>query len=236
MHRLDPELLLHILHYTSPSFVAPAHLRRLNSLKAVSRAWAHAVRHVLKQHASTRPMLELFRQDCEGPFCLKLPLRCRINPYASEHGLTVLSVIDDFHILNRCVEAQISELSIEARPCTLDACPCTWHFEEVLGDAHDPALCLADLRIRHITLEVAGNKFTSLTDAMQTEFSNAEIEHATDRGLCGQHSLLLACIHLGHTFANTWLSVGLLRVLRSLQDTHQKSVLTFISTQTHTSA
>ena len=71
---------------------------------------------------------------------------------------------------------------------------------------------------------------------MQTEFSNAEIEHATDRGLCGQHSLLLACIHLGHTFANTWLSVGLLRVLRSLQDTRQKSVLTFISTQTHTSA
>ena len=236
MHRLDPELLLHILHHTSPSFVTPAHLRRLNSLKAVSRTWAHAVRHVLRQYASTRPMLELFREDCDGPFCLKLPLRCRINPYASEHGLTVLSVIDDFHILNRCVEAQISELSIEARPCTLDACPCTWHFEEVLGDAHDPALCLADLRIRHITLEVAGNKFTSLTDAMQTEFSNAEIEHATDRGLCGQHSLLLACIHLGHTFANTWLSVGLLRVLRSLQDRHQKSVLTFISTQTHTSA
>jgi hypothetical protein len=242
MQRLDPELLLHILHYTSPSFVAPAHLRRLNSLKAVSRTWARAVRHVLKQHAPSRAMLELFREDCEGPFCLTLPLPCRINPYASSHGLTVLSVLDDFQILNRCVEAVISELSIEATPCAqnddarFSPCPCTWHFEEVLGDAHDPGLCLADLRIRHITLEVAGKKFTSLTDALATEFSNAEIEHATDRGLCGQHSLLLACIHLGHTFANTWLSVGLLRVLRSLQDTHQKSVLTFISTQTRTSA
>jgi hypothetical protein len=69
---------------------------------------------------------------------------------------------------------------------------------------------------------------------MQTEFSNSEIEHATDRGLCGQHSLLLACIHLGHTFANTWLSVGLLRVLRSLQDTQRNSVLTFIATETPT--
>ena len=237
MHRLDPELLLHILHYTSPSFVTPAHLRRLNSLKAVNTTWHHTIRRVLKQHAPTRALLELFREDCEGPFCLTLPLPCRINPYASSHGLTVLSVLDDFQILNRCVDAVLLDLCIEARPCTLDdACPCTWHFEEVLGDAHDPALCLADLRIRHITLEVAGKKFTSLTDAMQTEFSNAEIEHATDRGLCGQHSLLLACIHLGHTFANTWLSVGLLRVLRSLQDTHQKSVLTFISTQTHTSA
>ena len=237
MQRLDPELLLHILHYTSASFVTPAHLRRLNSLKAVSRTWARAVRHVLKQHAPSRAMLELFREDCEGPFCLTLPLPCRINPYASSHGLTVLSVLDDFQILNRCVDAVLLDLCIEARPCTLDdACPCTWHFEEVLGDAHDPALCLATLHIRRITLDVAGNKFTSLTDAMQTEFSNAEIEHDTDRGLCGQHSLLLACIHLGHTFANTWLSVGLLRVLRSLQDTHQKSVLTFISTQTHTSA
>ena len=237
MHRLDPELLLHILHYTSPSFVTPAHLRRLNSLKAVNTTWHHTIRRVLKQHAPTRSLLELFREDCEERPLLKLPLPCRINPYASSHGLTVLSVLDDFHVLDRCVDAVLLDLCIEARPCTLnDACPCTWHFEEVLGDAHDPALCLADLRIRHITLEVAGKKFTSLTDAMQTEFSNAEIEHATDRGLCGQHSLLLACIHLGHTFANTWLSVGLLRVLRSLQDTHQKSVLTFISTQTHTSA
>ena len=85
-------------------------------------------------------------------------------------------------------------------------------------------------------MQIDGQHFTSLTNALATEFSPAEIEHATDRGLCGQHSLLLACIHLGHTFANTWLSVGLLRVLRSLQDTHQKSVLTFISTQTRTSA
>jgi hypothetical protein len=39
-------------------------------------------------------------------------------------------------------------------------------------------------------------------------------------------------MHLGHTFANTWLSVNLLRVLRSLQDKHAKSVLTFIATET----
>ena len=235
MQRLDPELLLHILHYTSPSFVAPAHLRRLNSLKAVSRTWARAVRHVLRQYAPTRPMLELFREDCEGPFCLTLPLPCRINPYASSHGLTVLSVLDNFDVLQRCVDAVLLDLCIEARPCTLnDACPCTWHFEEVLGDAHDPCLCLANLRIRHIHLEVAGEKFTSLTDAMQTEFSSTDIAHATDRAFCTQDALLLACTHLGHTFANTWLSVGLLRVLRSLQNTHKNPVLAFISTQTDT--
>ena len=233
MHRLDPELLHHILISTSHSFVTPAHLRRLNSLKAVSRTWARAVRHVLRQYAPTRPMLELFREDCEGPFCLTLPLPCRMNPYASSHGLTVLSVLDDFHVLDRCVDAVLLDLCIEARPCTLnDACPCTWHFEEVLGDAHDPALCLATLRISHITLEVAGQKFTSLTDAMHTEFSPSEIAHATDRGLCGQHSLLLACVHLGHSFHNTFLSVNLLRVLRSLQDSGKNSILSFIATET----
>ena len=233
MQRLDPELLHHILNYTQPPFLTPAHLRLLNSLKAVNTTWHHAIRRVLKQHAPTRPLLELFREDCENDCILTLPLPCRMNPYASSHGLTVLSVIDDFHILNRCVEAQISELSIEARPCTLDACPCTWHFEEVLGDAHDPALCLASLRIRHITLEVAGQKFTSLTHALATEFSNTDIEQATDYGLCTQDALLLACMHLGHTFAGSWLSVGLLRVLRSLQDAHKNSVLTFIDTETN---
>jgi hypothetical protein len=39
-------------------------------------------------------------------------------------------------------------------------------------------------------------------------------------------------MHLGHTFHNTWLSVNLLRVLRSLQNTQRNSVLTFIATQT----
>ena len=236
MQRLDPELLLHIFSYVQPQFLTPAHLRRLNSLKAVNTTWSHTIHRVLKQYASTRPMLQLFREDCEERPLLKLPLPCRINPYASSHGLTVLSVLDDFQILNRCVDAVLLDLCIEARPCTLDdACPCTWHFEEVLGDAHDPALCLATLHIRRITLDVAGKKFTCLTDALATEFSNAEIEHATDRAFCTQDALLLACMHLGHTFAGTWLSVGLLRVLRSLQNTHKNPVLAFISTQTDTS-
>jgi len=159
-----------------------------------------------------------------------------MNPYASSHGLTVLSVLDDFRILDRCVDAWLLDLCIEAMPCAShashDACPCTWHFEEVLGDAHDPDLCLATLRISHIRIDIAGTQFTSIQDALQTEFSPTEIAHATDRGLCNQDSLLLACMHLGHTFHNTWLSVNLLRVLRSLQDTHKNSILSFIATET----
>jgi hypothetical protein len=160
-----------------------------------------------------------------------------MNPYASSHGLTVLSVLDDFHILDRCVEAVIHDIRIEALPCAShDDCPCTWHFEEVLADAHDPALCLATLRIGHVRLEVAGTQFTCIKQALSTQFSAAEIEHATDRGHCNQHSLLLACMHLGRYFHNTWLSVNLLRVLRSLQDTQRNSVLTFIATETQTQA
>jgi hypothetical protein len=182
-------------------------------------------------------MLELFREDCENTHPLTLPLRCRMNPYASSHGLTVLSVLDDFHILDRCVEAVIHDIRIEALPCAShDDCPCTWHFEEVLADAHDPALCLATLRIGHVRLEVAGTQFTCIKQALSTQFSAAEIEHATDRGHCNQHSLLLACMHLGRYFHNTWLSVNLLRVLRSLQDTQRNSVLTFIATETQTQA
>jgi hypothetical protein len=183
-------------------------------------------------------MLEVFREDCEQHPLLALPLACRMNPYASSHGLTVLSVLDDFQILNRCVEAVIHDLSIEAQPCEqnndarFSPCPCTWHFEEVLGDEHDPALCLATLRISHIRLQVAGQEFTCIKQALRTEFSDTEIAHATDRGLCGEHSLLLACMHLGHTFAKTWLSVNLLRVLRSLLNTQQGSVLTCITTET----
>ena len=239
MQRLDPELLHHILNYTQPPFLTPAHLRLLNSLKAVNTAWSHAVRRVLKQHAPSYPMLEVFRQDCGSESLLKLPVRCRMNPYASTHGLTVLSVIDDFHILDRCVEAVIHDLCIEARPCAQNndarftPCYCTWHFEEVMDGAHDPALCLASLRIRHVRLEVVGKHFTSLTDALATEFSPAEIAHATDRGMCTQDALLLACMHLGLSFNTTWLSVGLLRVLRSLQDKHRSSVLTFIDTETN---
>jgi hypothetical protein len=56
---------------------------------------------------------------------------------------------------------------------------------------------LSNLRIAHVRLEVAGQQFTSLTHALRTEFSDTEIEHATDRGLCTQDSLLLACMHLG---------------------------------------
>jgi hypothetical protein len=238
MQRLDPDLVQHIFTCIQPGFLTPEHLRLLNSLKAVNRAWSAVIRRLLKQHAPARAMLEVFREDCKATHPLTLPLRCRMNPYASSHGLTVLSVLDDFHVLDRCVEAVVSELSIEAQPCEDDMaarfidCPCTWHFEEVLGDEHDPALCLATLRISHIRLQVAGQQFTCIKQALRTEFSDAEITHATDRGLCGQHSLLLACMHLGHTFHNTWLSVNLLRVLRSLQNTQRNSVLTFIATQT----
>jgi hypothetical protein len=238
MQRLDPELLHHILSSMQPQFLTPAHLRLLNGLKPVSRAWAQAVRRVLKQHAPARPMLERFREDCEQ-LPLSLPVRCRMNPYASSYGLTVLSVLDDFHILDRCVEAVIHDLCIEALPCKDDRaarfspCPCSWHFEEVLGDAHDPALCLATLRIRHIRLEIAGQQYTCLREALRSGFTPAEIAHATDRGLCSRDSLLLACTHLGLYFHSTWLSVNLLRVLRSLLNTQQNSVLTFIATETH---
>jgi hypothetical protein len=161
-----------------------------------------------------------------------------MNPYASTHGLTVLSVIDDFRILDRCVEAVIHDLCIEAMPCAsnndarFSPCYCTWHFEEVMDGAHDPDLCLATLRISHIRIDIAGQQYTCIKQALATEFSHTDIEQATDRGLCTQDSLLLACMHLGHTFANTWLSVGLLSVLRSLQDTHENSVLTFIDPET----
>jgi len=221
-----------------PQFLTPAHLRSLNSLKAVNKAWAHVIRRLLKHHAPARPMLDVFREDCEQNCPLSLPLACRMNPYASSHGLTVLSVLDDFHILNRCVEAVVLDLSIEAQPCEQNndarfaPCPCSWHFEEVLGDAYDPELCLATLRIRHIRLQVAGQEFTCIQQALRTGFTSTEIAHATDRGLCGQHALLLACMHLGHTFAKTWLSVNLLRVLRSLQDTRGNKILAFITAQT----
>ena len=232
MQRLPPELLHHIISCVQPQFLTPAHLRSLNSLKAVNKSWSRVIRRVLKQHAPARPMLALFREDCQQNRALSLPLACRMNPYASSHGLTVLSVLDDFRILDRCVEAVISELSIEALPCASSACPCTWHFEEVLGDAHDPALCLATLRIRRIRLEVAGQHYTCLQHALRTEFSDTEIAHATDRGLCGQHALLLACMHLGRAFHGAWLSVNLLPVLRSLQDTRGNKILTFITAQT----
>ena len=240
MQNIDPDLLVHILQCSAPGLVSTSHLRRLNSLKTVNKTWASAIHRVLKQYAPTRAMLELFRSDCEDHFLLKLPLRCRINPYASSHGLTVLSVLDDFHVLDRCVEAVILDLCIEAIPCAhsdaarFSPCPCSWHFEEVLDDAHDPALCLATLRISHIRMHIDGQDFTSLHDAMQTEFSDTEIAHATHRSLCTQDALLLACTHLGHSFHHTFLSVGLLRVLRSLQNTHKNPVLAFITTETQT--
>jgi hypothetical protein len=238
MQRLDPELLHHILTCTQPAFLTPAHLRLLNSFKTVNTTWHQAARRLLRHHAPARPMLEVFREDCEQHPLLALPLACRMNPYASSHGLTVLSVLDDFQILNRCVEAVVLDLSIEAQPCEqnndarFSPCPCTWHFEEVLGDEHDPALCLATLRIRHIRLQVAGQEFTCIKQALRTGFTPTEIAHATDRGLCGQHALLLACMHLGINFDKTWLSVNLLRVLRSLQDTRGNKILAFITAQT----
>jgi hypothetical protein len=238
MQRLDPELLHHILSCLQPAFLTPAHLRLLNGLKVVNTAWLKAARRLLRQHVPARPMLTFFREDCEQHYPLRLPLACRMNPYATSHGLTVLSVLDEFHVLSRCVEDVILDLSIEALPCEQNndarfcPCPCTWHFEEVLDDEHDPALCLVTLRIRHIRLEIAGQQYTCLQQALRTGFTPAEIAHGTDRGLCGEHSLLLTCMHLGHTFAKTWLSVNLLHVLRSLLNTQQGSVLTFITTQT----
>jgi hypothetical protein len=39
-------------------------------------------------------------------------------------------------------------------------------------------------------------------------------------------------MHLGINFDKTWLSVNLLRVLRSLQDTRGNKILAFITAQT----
>ncbi len=114
MQRLDPDLVQHILTWMQPSFLTPEHLRLVNSLKAVNKAWSHVMRRLLKQHAPARAMLEVFREDCEATHPLTLPLRCRMNPYTSSHGLTVLSVLDDFHVLDRCVEAVVLDLSSAA--------------------------------------------------------------------------------------------------------------------------
>ena len=73
----------------------PAELRLLNTAKAVSKQWLLAARRALRAHAGSRGMLAVFRDDCAHDMRgLGLPMHCRISPYASTAGLTVLSAVD----------------------------------------------------------------------------------------------------------------------------------------------
>jgi hypothetical protein len=219
-------------------------LSMLNGFKPVSKAWLCAVRQVLRQHASSRSMLQLFRHDClHHAGGLKLPMHCRVSPYASTHGLTVLSTLDSFDVLGRSVEAVLTELEVEAAACCAyrtraesawnetwheDECACTWHFEEVLLNAYDPSFCLAKMKIKAIRLEVGGCSYTCVKDAMRTRFEEDEIENVCRRGSCAEDSLLLACMHLGCAFQGAWLSVGILRMLPKLLRERSECVLSIV--------
>jgi hypothetical protein len=227
----------------------PINLSLLNNLKAVSKQWLRAVRRVLGQHAGSRAMLDLFREDCvQHVGVLQLPMHCRLSPYASVHGLTVSSAVDSAGILERSVEAVLWDVCIEAEACCPysiweegslachcnwhdDECPCSWHFEEVLEKMYDPAFCLAKLRIRSMRLEVGGRFFSCVREAMLTKFGEEEMESATNRGLCKKDSLLLACMHMGCEFSGKWLSVSILPVLHKLVDRGNESILRFIETE-----
>jgi hypothetical protein len=242
MVRMHSDIVLQILQTID---VTEGDLSLLNSFKAVSKAWLCAVRQVLREHASSRSMLQLFRHDCLYHVGgLKLPMHCRVSPYASTQGLTVLSTLDSFDILHRCVEAVLTDLEVEAERCCPyrtrpesawnetwheDECPCTWHFEEDLANAYDPCLCLAKLKIKSIRLELGGQVFTCVKDAMRTQFGEAEIENACWRGLCSEDSLLLACMHVGCVFQEAWLSVGMLRMLPKLMSDRSESVLSIVA-------
>lgn len=224
-------------------------LSLLNSLKAVSKQWLRAVRRVLGQHAGGRGMLELFRHDCvQHVGVLQLPMHCRLSPYASVHGLSVLSAVDGAGVLERSVEAVLWDVCIEVEGCCPysvwgegslachcawhdDECPCSWHFEEVLENMYDPAFCLAKLRIKSMRLEVGGRFFSCVREAMGTKFGEEEIENATERGLCNKDSMLLACMHMGCEFKGQWLSVSILPVLHKLVDKEKRSILRFIETE-----
>jgi len=243
MAGLHADILCHILEKVDAT--AP-NLALLNNLKAVSKQWLLAVRRVLGQHGGSRGMLELFREDCvQHTGVLPLPMHCRLSPYASVHGLSVLSAVDEAGILGRSVEAVLWDVCIEAEGCCMysvwgegslachcawheDECPCSWHFEEVLETMYDPAFCLAKLRIRSVRLEVGGRFFSCVREAMGTQFGEEEIENATERGLCNKDSLLLACIHLGCEFRGQWLSVSILPVLHKLVSKDNESILRFI--------
>jgi len=246
MSGLHADILCHILQTLETT---PLNLSLLNNLKAVSKQWLRAVRRVLGQHAGSRAMLDLFREDCvQHVGVLQLPMHCRLSPYASVHGLTVSSAVDEAGVLERSVEAVLWDVCIEAEACCPysiweegslachcnwhdDECPCSWHFEEVLEKMYDPAFCLAKLRIRSMRLEVGGRFFSCVREAMLTKFGEEEIESATNRGLCKKDSLLLACMHMGCEFSGKWLSVSILPVLHKLVDRDNESILRFIETE-----
>ena len=211
-------------------------LSLLNTLKGVNKQWLQVMRRLMRKHAGGRGMLELFRHDCVHNIgALKLPMHCRISPYASTHGLTVLSSLDEFGVLEESVQAVLLDLCVETEACCPyskwepvyaiseeawceDECPCTWHFEEVLDGIYDPEFCLARLRIKSIRLEVGGQIYTSVYDAMCSEFEGDDINSVIDMIPCSQQSLLLSCVHVGCGFNGEWLSLSILRVLRNLMN------------------
>jgi hypothetical protein len=206
----------------------------VNTLKAVNRQWLQAARCFLQKHAGSTGMLELFRHDCVHALGgLQLPMHCRLSPYASTRGLTVLSTLDDFGVLERSVPAVLLELCVGTEACCPysmwepacsireemwhdDECPCLWHFEEVLEGIYDPAFCLAKLEIQSVRLEVRGAIYTSIYEAMRTEFEDEEIDGAVEASACSQQSVLLSCVHVGCEFKGRWLSLSILRVLSKL--------------------
>ena len=245
MVQLPAELVHAVLQLLDTT---PQQLSVLNGLKAVSKQWLWAVRRVLREHAGSRGMLELFRHDCvHAVGGLALPIHCRLSPFASTHGLTVQSAVDRAGVLERSVEAVLWEVRIDAEACCPyslwgaggaacecawhdDECPCTWHFEEVRADTFDPGFCLAKLKIKSMRLEVGGRLFSCAKEAMRTQFGEGEIEDAVSRGDCAPDSLLLGCMHVGCEFGGKWLSVGMLRVLHKLLNRDGSGVLNFIDT------
>lgn len=162
-------------------------------------------------------------------------MHCRISPFASTRGLTVLSALDDFGVLERSVPAVLLDICVETGACCPyskwepacsireelwhdDECPCLWHFEEVLEGIYDPAVCLARLEIKSIRLDVEGKIYTSIYDAMRTAFAEDDINSAIDASPCSYQSVLLSCVHVGCDFNGKWLSLSILRVLGKLLD------------------
>jgi hypothetical protein len=230
MAGLHADIVCHILQWLDAT---RANLCLLNDVKAVSKDWLLAARRVLRQHAGSRGMLELFRHDCVHALGgLQLPMHCRLSPYASTRGLTVLSTLDDFGVLERSVPAVLLELRVETEACCPysrcepvssigeelwhDVCPCTWHFEEVLDGIYDPAFCLAKLEVKSIRLQVGDAIYTSIYDAMRTEFEEDDINSVVDATPCSHQSVLLSCLHVGCDFNGQWLSLSILRVLSKL--------------------
>ena len=240
MAEVHGDALGHILEALEAT---PAELRLLNTAKAVSKQWLLAARRALRAHAGSAGMLAVFRDDCAHDMRgLALPMHCRISPYASTAGLTVLSAVDHAGVLERSVEAVLWEACVETKSCCIYAepgeascgcvwheaeCPCTWHFEEVRADTYDPGFCLAKLKVRSMRLEVGGRFYGCAKEAMRTQFGEGEIEDAVSRGDCAHDSLLLGCVHVGCEFHGKWLSVGLLRVLDKLRNNDGQGILCF---------